>query len=164
MDRLACHAHHHLFQVRGDFRKVHARVQGVLSRWIGIEHAVESAPNFPTSHTDLLVLSDRIKSIITPTEPLTPGILYVGIATLTGSIITRSRGLTVRLFFDAVLLPTNQREHRCVPSVAEQHGAFNEWVWCGAVRVRVNREESCVKKRERDFDDAVFRRLPHRHA
>ena len=73
-----------------------ARVQGVVvSRWIGIEHVRQICPsliNSSTSHTDLLVNSDRIKSIITPSEPLTRGILYAGIATLSGSIITHSRG------------------------------------------------------------------------
>ncbi|KAI0641347.1 apolipo protein O-domain-containing protein [Trametes meyenii] len=53
----------------------HARVQAVISRWIGVEQAVES----------------RVKSLIAPDEPLTPGILYVGVATLTGSVLARNR-------------------------------------------------------------------------
>ncbi|RDX51735.1 hypothetical protein OH76DRAFT_1463125 [Lentinus brumalis] len=53
----------------------HARVQGVVSRWIGVEQAVEN----------------RVKSLIAPDEPLTPGILYVGVATLTGSVLARNR-------------------------------------------------------------------------
>jgi organizing structure protein 2 len=143
--------------VTGAGRDVHARVQGVVSRWIGIEHAVESASNLPinvpTSHTDRLVYSDRIKSIITPTEPLTPGILYVGIATLTGSIITRSRGLTARLLFPPAFLLGSMEyffpqtsanvgayiwslERAHVPSVAEQHGAFSEWMRNGWRGVR----------------------------
>ena len=35
--------------------------------------------------------SDRVKSLIAPDEPLTPGILYVGVATLTGSVLARNR-------------------------------------------------------------------------
>jgi organizing structure protein 2 len=45
----------------------------------------------------------RVKSIISPSEPLTPGILYVGIATLTGSIISRTRGLPTRLVLPPIL-------------------------------------------------------------
>ncbi|RPD54981.1 hypothetical protein L226DRAFT_509315 [Lentinus tigrinus ALCF2SS1-7] len=53
----------------------HARVQTVVSRWIGVEQAVEN----------------RVKSLVAPDEPLTPGILYVGVATLTGSVLARNR-------------------------------------------------------------------------
>jgi len=68
------------------YTDAHARVQSLVSRWIGVEHAVES----------------RIKSLVTPEEPLTPGILYVGVATLTGSIIARNRILATRLFLPPV--------------------------------------------------------------
>ena len=33
----------------------------------------------------------RMRSLIAPDEPLTPGILYVGVATLTGSVLARNR-------------------------------------------------------------------------
>jgi len=56
-------------------------VQGWVSRWIGVEHAIER----------------RIKSLIPVDEPLTPGFLYTGVATLTGSVITRNRMLPLRL-------------------------------------------------------------------
>ncbi|KAI9465824.1 apolipo protein O-domain-containing protein [Lactarius psammicola] len=65
-------------------RDVHAQVHGVVSKWIGIEHAVEH----------------RVKSLIAPDEPLTPGLLYVGVASLTGSILARNRAI-----FSRVLLP-----------------------------------------------------------
>lgn len=65
-------------------RDVHAQVHGVVSKWIGIEHAVEH----------------RVKSLIAPDEPLTPGLLYVGVASLTGSILARNRSV-----FSRVLLP-----------------------------------------------------------
>ncbi|KAH9852398.1 apolipo protein O-domain-containing protein [Lenzites betulinus] len=63
----------------------HARLQGVISRWIGVEQAVES----------------RVKSLVAHDEPLTPGILYVGVATLTGSVLARNR-----LFWRLTLPPT----------------------------------------------------------
>ncbi|TCD61112.1 hypothetical protein EIP91_009030 [Steccherinum ochraceum] len=65
----------------------HARVQEMVSRWIGVEKAVEK----------------RVKSIIAPDEPLTPGLLYVGVATLTGSIIARNRFILMRLVLPPAL-------------------------------------------------------------
>ncbi|KAF9007090.1 apolipo protein O-domain-containing protein [Cyathus striatus] len=65
-----------------------AHVQGWIDRWIGIEHAVEN----------------RVKSIISPQESLTPGLLYVGIAALSGSIIARNRFLVTRLILPPTLL------------------------------------------------------------
>jgi len=38
-----------------------------------------------------------VKSILSPTEPLTPNALYVGIATLSGSILTRNRSILTRV-------------------------------------------------------------------
>ncbi|KAF8656153.1 hypothetical protein AX16_002722 [Volvariella volvacea WC 439] len=69
-------------QVTQSLQNTHAGVQELVSKWIGIEHAVEN----------------RIKSIISPSEPLTPGLLYVGVATLSGSIIGRNRFILTRLF------------------------------------------------------------------
>ncbi|OBZ69639.1 MICOS subunit MIC26 [Grifola frondosa] len=66
----------------------HSRVQGVISRWIGVEQAVET----------------RVKSLIAPEEPLTPGILYVGVAALTGSVLARNRILATRLLLPPTLL------------------------------------------------------------
>ena len=45
---------------------------------------------------------DRIKSIVSPEEPLTPGLLYVGVATLTGSILARNRMFVTRLILPPV--------------------------------------------------------------
>ncbi|OCH89366.1 hypothetical protein OBBRIDRAFT_835851 [Obba rivulosa] len=58
----------------------HARVQAVVSRWIGVEQAVEH----------------RLKSLVAPDEPLTPGLLYAGVAGLTGSILARNRSIALR--------------------------------------------------------------------
>ncbi|KAF8909183.1 apolipo protein O-domain-containing protein [Mucidula mucida] len=72
-------------QTYGD---AHAQVQGVVSKWIGVEHSVEN----------------RVKSLISPTEPVTPGILYVGIATLSGSVFARNRIILTRLALPPTLL------------------------------------------------------------
>ncbi|KAI8974850.1 apolipo protein O-domain-containing protein [Trametes punicea] len=97
------------------------RVQSVVSRWIGVEQAVEN----------------RVKSLIAPDEPLTPGILYVGVATLTGSVLARNR-----LFWRLTLPPAlfvfslnhflpktthnvssylGELEERHFPALAEKH-------------------------------------------
>ncbi|KAG9217606.1 hypothetical protein CCMSSC00406_0010425 [Pleurotus cornucopiae] len=70
------------------YHDAYAQVQGVVSKWIGVEHAIEH----------------RVKSIIAPDEPLTPALLYVGISTLTGSILARNRGLPTRVLLPPVFL------------------------------------------------------------
>ena len=40
---------------------------------------------------------EKVKEIVPADEPLTPGALYVAVATLTGSVIARPRGYSVRL-------------------------------------------------------------------
>ncbi|KAF7982619.1 hypothetical protein HWV62_27033 [Athelia sp. TMB] len=65
----------------------HAQVQGAVDRWIGVEHVVES----------------RVKSLLAPEEPLTPGILYVAVAALSGSILTRARALPLRVALPPLL-------------------------------------------------------------
>ena len=37
------------------------------------------------------VSTARVKSLISPEEPITPGILYVGVAALSGSVFARGR-------------------------------------------------------------------------
>jgi MICOS complex subunit MIC26 len=44
-----------------------------------------------------------VKALHAPDEPLTPGVLYVAVATLAGSVIARSRGLPTRLFLPPTL-------------------------------------------------------------
>lgn len=53
--------------------------------------------------------SDRVKSIISPQESLTPGLLYVGVATLTGSILARNRLLATRLVLPPVFLAVSAK-------------------------------------------------------
>jgi MICOS complex subunit MIC26 len=93
----------------GVARDVHARVHGVVSQWIGIEHAVERTLFFlfPSplilrviSLSIRLFLLDRVKALVSPNEPLTPALLYVGVASLGGSILARNRSV-----FTRVLLP-----------------------------------------------------------
>ncbi|KAI9511966.1 apolipo protein O-domain-containing protein [Russula earlei] len=60
-------------------REVHARVHGVVSKWIGVEHA------------------ERVKALVAPDEPLTPALLYVGVASLSGSILARNRAVFARI-------------------------------------------------------------------
>lgn len=90
----------------------------------------------------LTFIPDRVKSLIAPDEPLTPGILYVGVSTLTGSIISRNRLLPTRLFLPPLFflvtlnhfLPkTSQNlslyfselEERYAPSLKEKHDIAN---------------------------------------
>jgi len=88
--------------VTGVARDVHRRVHGAVSEWIGIEHAVERAclPLLKSpSYINSLFL-DRVKALIAPDEPLTPALLYVGVTSLSGSILARNRSV-----FTRVLLP-----------------------------------------------------------
>ncbi|KAF8636104.1 hypothetical protein AX17_003809 [Amanita inopinata Kibby_2008] len=64
------------------------QVQQVVNRWIGVEHAVEG----------------RVKSILSPNEQITQGLLYTGISTLTASIIARNRSLPTRLLLPPLFL------------------------------------------------------------
>ena len=52
----------------------------------------------------LKCIPGRIKSIIAPDESLTPGVLYVGVATLSGSILARNRALHTRFLLPPLLL------------------------------------------------------------
>ncbi|KAI0076421.1 hypothetical protein K474DRAFT_1684801 [Panus rudis PR-1116 ss-1] len=104
------------------YNDTYSRVQGVVSEWIGVEQAVEH----------------RVKSLVAHDEPLTPGVLYVGVATLTGSILARSRFLLARVFLPPTLLVLSfnhflpktahnisnylgELEDTYLPGVAEKH-------------------------------------------
>ncbi|GJE86564.1 apolipo protein O-domain-containing protein [Phanerochaete sordida] len=84
----------------------HAKVQSVVSRWIGVEHAVE----------------ERLKSLAAPEEPLTPGLLYVGVAALTGSVLARNRGIFARITLPPVLLLLSFNHF--LPKTAENVSAY----------------------------------------
>ncbi|KAF7312886.1 MICOS complex subunit [Mycena kentingensis (nom. inval.)] len=67
----------------------HAQVQGVVSRWIGVENRVEH----------------RIKSLIPPPteERILPGALYAAVAFLSGAILARHRALPIRALLPPAL-------------------------------------------------------------
>ena len=86
---------------------------------------------------------ERIKSLIPADESLTPGALYVGVATLTGSVLTRNRTIFLRFSLPPALflLSMNQflpktshnvseylslLEQAHAPALAEAHSQFNE--------------------------------------
>ncbi|KAJ7907539.1 apolipo protein O-domain-containing protein [Mycena leptocephala] len=71
----------------GKYREAHSHVQGLVSRWIGVENRVEN----------------RIKAILPPDERLVPGVLYAAIAFLSGAIVARHRALPVRALLPPVL-------------------------------------------------------------
>ncbi|CAE6483472.1 unnamed protein product [Rhizoctonia solani] len=102
-------------------------IQGVIASWIRVERRVES----------------RIRSLISPEEPLTPGILYVGVAALSGSVFARGRSLPTRvllpptLFFGALnyFLPKTTHnvnayvyglERAHAPALADTHDAADK--------------------------------------
>ena len=120
--------------VTGVARDVHARVHGVVSQWIGIEHAVERA-SFPFPHPSLyrpdthtfrfiscLIFLGRVKALVAPDEPLTPALLYVGVASLSGSILARNRSVLTR-----VLLPPTfflLSFHHFLPKTSQNVSAY----------------------------------------
>ncbi|KZO97515.1 hypothetical protein CALVIDRAFT_597437 [Calocera viscosa TUFC12733] len=103
------------------YTETRGRVQAGVDGWIGVERAVER----------------KVKEIVPAEEPMTPGILYVGVATLTGSVLGRNRLLLRVLlpptFFLASIsyfLPqtshnlyayVQELETRFFPSLAVQH-------------------------------------------
>lgn len=74
--------------IMGATHDVRESVQHQVRRWINVEHAVEN----------------RISSLIPEDEPITPGILYVGVTTLSAFVFGRYRGITLRLLAPPVAL------------------------------------------------------------
>ncbi|KAJ6475960.1 apolipo protein O-domain-containing protein [Mycena vitilis] len=116
----------HLGTVRrtatGQYRQAHDQVQGLVSRWIGVEQKVEH----------------RVKSLLAPDERLVPGALYAGIAFLSGAILARRRALPTRALLPSLLgtaafvhfLPrtsanvrtyASEVENKHFPKLAERH-------------------------------------------
>jgi len=109
------------------YTNTQSQVQSVVDKWIDVEQAIEK----------------QILEIIPGDEPLTPGMLYVGVATLTGSVIGRNRNLPIRLILPptfltlslAYFLPktahnlsawTMDAEHKYTPSLAAKHSKFDK--------------------------------------
>ncbi|CAE7224158.1 unnamed protein product [Rhizoctonia solani] len=114
-------------------------IQGVIASWIRVEQRVES----------------RIRSLISPEEPLTPGILYVGVAALSGSVFARGRSLPTRillpptLFFGALnyLLPKTTHnvnayvyglERAHAPALADTHDAAGKTLRDAVKQIRAS--------------------------
>lgn len=98
--------------VTATYLDARAQVQGVISRWISVEQSVEH----------------RVKSLIAPDEPLTPGLLYVGVATLTGSVFARNRSLATRALLPPTLLvlALNHFLPKTTHNVAQYFGALED--------------------------------------
>ncbi|KAH9965280.1 apolipo protein O-domain-containing protein [Russula dissimulans] len=98
--------------ITGVARDVHTRVHGVVSEWIGIEHAVEK----------------RVKALVAHDEPLTPGLLYVGVASLSGSILARNRSVLPRVLLPPTffLLSFNYLLPKTAHNVSEYAGSLEE--------------------------------------
>lgn len=96
-------------------------VRSLVDRWIAVERRVES----------------EVKSLVPTSEPLTPGLLYVGVATLAGSIFTRYRAFPIRLLTPPIALVASltyfnpqlarnlgtyytELEHKYAPALTEQ--------------------------------------------
>ncbi|KAI5118720.1 hypothetical protein M0805_004518 [Coniferiporia weirii] len=92
--------------ITGTYENSYAYVHGWVNKWINVEHAVER----------------RIKSFKAPEEQLTPGTLYVGVATLSGSILARSRGLPTRFLLPPTLLVLSLNHF--LPKTAANIGAY----------------------------------------
>lgn len=66
--------------------------------------------------------TDRVKSIISPNESLTPGLLYVGVATLTGSILSRNRFILTRFILPPAFLVASA--HHFLPQTTHNLSAY----------------------------------------
>ncbi|TXT08986.1 hypothetical protein VHUM_02460 [Vanrija humicola] len=101
-------------------------VEDGVSRWIGFERKVEG----------------EVKQIVSPDESLTPGLIYVAVAGLTGSVLTRTRSFPVRFLappvFALAALPyflpktahnlrqyVSDAEDKHFPEFAEKHDRIN---------------------------------------
>lgn len=104
----------------------------------------------------------RVKSLAVPEEPLTPGLLYVGVTTLTGSVIARNRIIFARLLLPPTLLVLSMNhflpktshnissylgelEEKYFPTLAEQHAIANAhtaMTWQRAKDATANSRES----------------------
>ncbi|EJT97125.1 hypothetical protein DACRYDRAFT_18863 [Dacryopinax primogenitus] len=131
------------------------KVQEGVDGWIGVEKSVERGA---VHGTGAYALIGKVKQLIPAEEPTTPGILYVGVATLTGSVLGRHR-LAYRLLLPpaffigsmAYFLPLTSKnlyayllelETRYAPSLGEKHRAAEEGLRGGWEGVRRGVEEN----------------------
>lgn len=93
------------------------------------DHYLSPKPSSYTTFYNPLFL-DRVKALIAPDEPLTPALLYVGVASLSGSILARNRSVLTRvilpptflfLSFKYFLPKTTQNISEYAGSLKEEH-------------------------------------------
>ena len=113
-----------------------------VSRWIAFERKAERELRITCLFAVLRSHSGEIKTVLPADESLTPGIIYVLIAGLSGSVLTRTRAFPLRMItpplFTLAAMPyflpktaTNLRayfsdlEDKYVPDVAEKHDMIN---------------------------------------
>ena len=119
------------------------------------------------------LMPERVKSIVSPTEQITAGLLYTGITTLTGSIVARNRSHFVRFALPSALfivslnhfLPETAGnlssylgsvEERYLPKVAEKHAIANAHARMTWERVKESTREG-RERAERSVDWGVRR-------
>lgn len=81
-------------------------VRSLVDRWISVERSIEG----------------EVKSLIPAAEPLTPGLLYVGVVTLAGSIFTRYRAFPIRILTPPLALVASLNYFN--PQLASNLGAY----------------------------------------
>ncbi|EPQ30704.1 uncharacterized protein PFL1_01605 [Pseudozyma flocculosa PF-1] len=74
--------------LQGATKETREALSGSIEKWIGVERKIEK----------------EVKSLVPADEPLTPGLLYVGVATLTGSVFTRFRSFPIRFITPPLFL------------------------------------------------------------
>lgn len=89
-----------------------------------------SLPKHPSYIFYNSFILDRVKALVAPDEPLTPALLYVGVASLSGSILARNRFILTRvivpptfllLSFKYFLPKTTQNISAYAGSLEEEH-------------------------------------------
>ncbi|KAJ9112696.1 hypothetical protein QFC22_006198 [Naganishia vaughanmartiniae] len=88
--------------IRGDRFRPYTRSGSLFDLW----RAHTCFTPLPTLILPLPLLSSsgEFKSVLPKNEPLTPGILYIGVAGLAGSVLARNRNILVRLLLPPTLL------------------------------------------------------------
>jgi organizing structure protein 2 len=79
-------------------------------------------------HAYSIIVLGRVKTLVVPDEPLTPALLYVGVASLSGSILARNRSLFARLSLPPTffLLSFNHFLPKTSHNVSAYAGALEE--------------------------------------
>jgi organizing structure protein 2 len=98
-----------------------------VDKWVKFERRVErksfrlrSGINQSTDllYSPLACVTGEVKSVLPKDESLTPGILYVGVAGLAGSVLARNRKLNNRKCLITIIRMTSFRSNRQYPAQA----------------------------------------------